>query len=81
MQRQNIGIADVPFVWPGVNGYTLCPKTLTVLGRVHHVRIVTTPRISQRGYLIDIYTQSCHDLFVRINLHCNLNGTTETTLP
>ena len=69
-QRPYIGTSDVPLVGTGVNRNTLCAKPFTIERKLHHVRRIAATGIAQRGYLVDIYTQSCHlSTHIRYNFY------------
>ena len=38
-----------------MHGYSVCPRQLTLRRRPHRIRLVGTPRLSNRRHMIDIY--------------------------
>ena len=60
VQIQHVLVANVPLVGPGMDGDTLSAKAFAVQRHLYQVWVVATPRISDRGNLIDIDRQASH---------------------
>ena len=64
----HVGIADVPFVGPGMHGNAFCAEAFAVEGGLGYVRHVPAARVAQGGHFIDVDTESCH-VFLGLNCH------------
>ena len=57
-----VATPDMTFVRTGMHRYTIRAKVLAILCNLQHIRHISTPRVAQRGHLIDVYTQFSHNV-------------------